>query len=178
MLAAFLMSMGCNTHVFYLLFFLQSAKGISALGSGLRLLPYTVTVNCSELLVGSASSFSGMFLPFMYFGTGLFTVGAGLFCTLKVVSPTKMLVWNQILTGVDVGSSMQLCATSLCAAVDKKDSATSAILTVFAPFFGSSLGATIGQNFFRKGLREKLMEFLTISETEMVMAAGGTKSNT
>jgi hypothetical protein len=168
------MSMGCNTHVFYLPFFFQSAKGTSALSSGLRLLPYTVTVNGSELLVGSASSFSGMFLPFMYFGTGLFTAAAGLFCTLKVDSPTGRLVWNQILAGVGVGSSMQLCATSLRAAVDKKDAATSAVLTVFAPFFGSSLGATIGQNIFRKSLQRELLESLTKSETEVVIAAGGT----
>jgi len=52
-----MMSMGRNTHVYYLPFYFQSAKGTSALSSGLRLLPYTVSVNGSELLVGSLSSF-------------------------------------------------------------------------------------------------------------------------
>jgi len=168
------MSMGCNTHVFYLPFFFQSAKGTSALSSGLRLLPYTVTVNGSELLVGVASSFSGVFLPFMYCGTCLFTIAAGLLCTLRVDSSTGRLVWNQILAGLGVGTSMQLCATSVRAAVDKKDTATAAVLTVFAPFFGSSLGATIGQNIFRKSLQEELIKSLTAAETEAVIAAGGT----
>lgn len=168
------MSMGCNTHVFYLPFFFQSAKGTSALHSGFRLLPYTVTVNASELLVGSASSFFGVFLPFMYGGTCLFTIAAGLFCTLHVNSSISRVVWNQILAGVGVGASMQLCATSVRAAVGKKDIATAAVLTIFAPFLGSSLGATIGQNIFRKSLRESLLESLADDETDAVIAAGGT----
>jgi hypothetical protein len=174
MLAAAMMSMGCNTHVYYLPFFFQSAKGTSALSSGLRLLPYTVTVNGSELLVGSASSFFGIFLPFMYLGTCLFTIAAGLFCTLRVNSTTGRLIWNQILAGVGVGSSMQLCATSVRAAVDKKDASTAAVLTVFAPFFGSSLGATIGQNIFRGSLRKGLLQSMTATEADAVIAAGGT----
>jgi hypothetical protein len=174
MLVAALMSMGCNTHVFYLPFFFQSAKGTSALSSGLRLLPYTVTLNASELVVGGVSSFYAMFLPFMYFGSCLFTIAAGLFCTLRVDSSTGRLVWNQVLAGVGVGSSLQLCATSVRAAVDKKDVPTAAVLTVFAPFFGSALGATIGQNIFRKGLRDELLHSLTAAETETVLRAGGT----
>ncbi|KAJ4296762.1 hypothetical protein N0V90_006810 [Kalmusia sp. IMI 367209] len=142
--------------------------------SGLRLLPYTVSVNGGELLVGTASSFLGVFLPFMYLGTCLFTIAAGLFCTLRVDSPTGRLIWNQILAGLGVGSSMQLCATSVRAAIDKKDIPTAAILSVFAPFFGSALGATIGQNIFRKSLQEELLKSLTSSETKAVIAAGGT----
>ena len=174
MLAAATMSMGSNTHIFYLPFFFQSAKGTSALHSGFRLLPYTVTLNASELLVGSASSFFGVFLPFMYGGTCLFTIAAGLFCTLHVNSSISRVVWNQILAGAGVGASMQLCATSVRAAVGKKDIATAAVLTIFAPFLGSSLGATIGQNIFRTGLRENLLKFLNGDDTEAVIAAGGT----
>jgi len=167
------MSFGLTTHTFYLPFYFQSAKGTTAASSGLRLLPYTVSVNLAELAVGAGSSYLGLFLPFMYAGTSLFTVAAGLLCTLGLSTPSARLIGYQILAGVGVGSSMQLCATSVRAAVQKKDVPIAATLSVFAPFFGSSLGAAINQNVFRVTLRRKLLDFLSDADSNQVIKAGG-----
>jgi MFS family permease len=167
------MSLGLTSHTFYLPFYFQSAKGTTAASSGLRLLPYLLSVNLTELAVGTGSSFLGLFLPFMYAGTSLFTVAAGLLCTLTLGTPTAQLIGFQILAGIGVGSSMQLCATSVRAAVQKKDTPIAATLSVFAPFFGSSLGAAINQNTFRTTLKQELLGFLSEADANAVITAGG-----
>jgi MFS family permease len=167
------MSLGLTSHTFYLPFYFQSAKSTTAAGSGLRLLPYLLSVNITELAVGTGSSFIGVFLPFMYTGTSLFTVAAGLLCTLTLSTPTARLVGFQIIAGIGVGASMQLCATSVRAAVQKKDTPIAATLSVFAPFFGSALGAAINQHTFRTTLKKNLRSFLSEADANMVIKAGG-----
>lgn len=133
-----------------------------------------MSVTVAELVVGAGSSFLGLFLPFMYGGTAVFTIAAGLFCTLTIGTATAKLVGYQILAGVGVGSSMQLCATSLRVAVEGKDAPLAATLSVFAPFFGSSLGAAIAQNIFRISLKSRLLHFLSNEAATAVIEAGGT----
>ncbi|KAF2871372.1 MFS general substrate transporter [Massariosphaeria phaeospora] len=173
-IVAALMSMGVHLHTVYLPWYFQSAKGTTASNSGLRLLPYSASVTSAELVVGAGSSYLGVYLPFMYGGTSIFTVSASLLCTLAVDSPAARVVGFQILAGVGVGSSMQLCSTSIRAAIDEKDIPISSTLAIFGPFFGSALGASIGQNVFRTTLRARLMTFLDEIETHRVIEAGGT----
>lgn len=168
------MSLGVNSHTFYLPFYFQSAKGTTAVSSGLRLLPYTMSVTVAELFVGAGSSFLGLFLPFMYTGTALFTVAAGLLCTLRIGTATAKVVGFQILAGIGVGSSMQLCATSVRVAVGPKDAPLAGTLSVFAPFFGSSIGAAVAQNIFRTTLKSRLTTFLSEGAAASVIDAGGT----
>jgi MFS family permease len=172
-LVAALLSFGLTSHTFYLPFYFQSAKGTTAASSGLRMLPYLLSVNITELAVGTGSTLLGVFLPFMYAGTSLFTLAAGLLCTLTLDTSTAKLIGFQILAGVGVGSSMQLCATSVRAAVQKKDIPMAATLSVFAPFFGSSLGAAINQNTFRTTLKQELLGFLSELDADAVIKAGG-----
>ncbi|KAH7121300.1 major facilitator superfamily domain-containing protein [Dendryphion nanum] len=172
-LVAALLSLGCNVHTFYLPFYFQSAKGTSASKSGLRLLPYTLSLTGAELVVGTSSSLIGVFLPFMYFGTSLFAIAGGLLCLLKVQTTTARIIGYQILAGVGVGSSMQLCATSVRAAVNHSDIPIAATLTIFAPFFGSAIGAAISQNIFRIELRRGLAKIMTAKDALEVFDAGG-----
>ncbi|ORY15047.1 major facilitator superfamily transporter [Clohesyomyces aquaticus] len=172
-LAGALMSLGVSAHTSYLPFYFQAAKGTSASSSGLRILPYTLGVSGGEIVVGTLSSMLGLFLPFMYFGTVLFTIAASLLCTLLNLSlSTVRLIGFQVLAGVGVGSSMQLCATSVRAAVDTKDIPVAATLTVFAPFFGAAVGAAVTQNVFQATLRGQLLDYMPIAEANGFMDAG------
>ncbi|KAF2797223.1 MFS general substrate transporter [Melanomma pulvis-pyrius CBS 109.77] len=176
-LVSALMSLAVNIHTFYLPFYFQSAKGTSAASSGLRLLPYSITITVAELAVGAASSLLGVYLPFMYGGTSVFTVMSTLLCTLRTASSTARLVGYQVVAGFGFGSSMQLCATSIRAAVETKDIPIAATLSVFAPFFGFSIGAAIGQNIFRSALLQSLLKFMPSTEANGVIEAGGAAVN-
>lgn len=166
------MAMGVNTHTFYLPFYFQSAKGLTAARSGLRMLPYVLSVTGTELAVGAGVNLVGYFLPFISTGTALFTIGAGLLCTLKVASPAGQIIGYQILSGIGFGSSLNLCATAVRASVTNKDLPTANALTVFGPFFGGSLAASISQNIFRSELSKRMLQTVGKNETMEVLAAG------
>lgn len=175
LLASSLLYLGSTVHTFYLPFYFQSAKGASAAASGLRMLPYTVTLSVSQLAVGSAVSALGLYLPFMWSGAAVFTIGAGLLTSLKVNTDLAHSIGYQILAGYGFGSSMQLCATAVRASVrDRKDVPISSALTIFAPFFGGSLAAAIAQNIFRVQLVQSLQDSVVAVDTNAIVAAGAT----
>jgi hypothetical protein len=171
---AVLMMIGTNTHTFYLPFYFQSAKGLTASKSGIRLLPYLLSVTAAELVTGTNVSMFGVYLPFMVFGTAIYTVASGLLCTLQVDSATARLVGYQILAGAGFGSSLNICATVVRANVQDKDIPIAGALSAFAPFFGGSLAASIGQNVFRSALVGKLLQSVSPDETAAIVKAGAT----
>jgi MFS family permease len=171
---AILMAIGVNTHTFYLPFYFQSAKGLTALASGIRLLPYLLSVTAMELVVGIGVNKFGVYVPFMVFGTAIFTIASGLFCTLEVTSSSARLIGFQILAGMGFGSSLNICATVLRANVQDKDIPIASALAGFAPSLGGSLAASIGQNVFRSALTRKLLQSVSPAETAAIVKAGAT----
>jgi MFS family permease len=171
---AVLMMIGTNTHTFYLPFYFQSAKGLTASQSGVRLLPYLLSVTAMELVVGAGVGKFGVYLPFMVFGTTIFTIAASLFCTLQVPTSTARIIGFQILAGMGFGSSLNICATVVRANVQDKDIPIAGALAGFAPFFGGSLAASIGQNVFRSALTRKLLQSVSAVEAAAIVKAGAT----
>jgi hypothetical protein len=174
MLAAILLAIGVNVHTFYLPFYFQSAKGLSAEASGVRLLPYLLSVTVAELTVGTSVAMLGVYLPFMWTGSALFAVAAGLLYTLTITTGTARIVGYQILAGVGFGSSLQLCATAMRASVGEKDIPITSALSVFSPFFGGALAASISQSIFRTTLTRHLSQSVLSAQTAMIVAAGAT----
>ncbi|APA14869.1 hypothetical protein sscle_13g096390 [Sclerotinia sclerotiorum 1980 UF-70] len=173
LLASALLYLGTTVHTFYLPFYFQSAKGPSAAGSGLQMLPYTVTLSVSQLVVGSAVASIGLYLPFMWSGAVILTIGAGLLTSLNLNTDLAHPIGYQILAGYGFGSSMQLCATAVRASVlDKEDVPISSALTIFARFFGGSLAAALAQNIFRVELIHSLQDSVAAFDTNAIVAAG------
>lgn len=168
------MSMGTNTHTFYLPFYFQSAKGLTASASGIRLLPYLLSVTAMELVVGIGVNKFGVYVPFMIFGTTIYTIASSLFCTLEVNTSTARLVGFQILAGMGFGSSLNICATVVRANVQDKDIPIAGALAGFAPSLGGSLAASIGQNVFRSALTRKLLQSVSPTEAATIVKAGAT----
>lgn len=137
------------------------------------MLPYTVTLSVSQLVVGSAVASIGLYLPFMWSGAVIFTIGAGLLTSLNLNTDLAHPIGYQILAGYGFGSSMQLCATAVRASVlDKEDVPISSALTIFARFFGGSLAAALAQNIFRVELIHSLQDSVAAFDTNAIVAAG------
>jgi len=174
MLAAILLAIGVNVHTFYLPFYFQSAKGLSAAAPGIRLLPYLLSVTVAEITVGVSVAKLGVYLPFMWTGSAFFTLAAGLLYTLTITTGTARIIGYQILAGVGFGSSLQLCATAMRASVGEKDIPIASALSVFSPFFGGALAASISQSIFRTTLTRHLSQSVLSAQTAMIVAAGAT----
>ena len=67
-----------------------------------------------------------------------------------------------------------MCATAVRASVSDKDLPIANSLTVFGPFFGGSLAASLSQNIFRSELSRRLIQSVGRNETAMVISAGAT----
>lgn len=138
------------------------------------MLPYIVSLSVTQLTVGAAVTAIGVYLPFMWVGSAIFTIGSGLLITLNTTTGIGPPIGYQILAGCGFGSSMQLCATAVRMSIsDKKDVPISSALTIFAPFFGGSLAAAIAQSIFRQELARHLLSSVVASDTARIIAAGG-----
>ncbi|KAL5324581.1 hypothetical protein ACEPPN_009127 [Leptodophora sp. 'Broadleaf-Isolate-01'] len=171
-LIAILLSIGTNIHTFYLAFYFQSAKGLSASASGIRSLPYLLSVTFTELFVGAGVSWTGIYNPFMIIGTAIYIVGCALLCTLQVDTGEGYLIGYQILAGVGFGSTLALCATVLRVNVSDEHIPVAGVLASFAPMFGGTLAASLGQNIFRSSLVDKLLQSVSPELAVQIVDAG------
>ncbi|PVH80709.1 MFS general substrate transporter, partial [Cadophora sp. DSE1049] len=172
LLISILLAIGTNTHTFYLAFYFQSAKGLSASASGIRSLPYLLSVTFTELFVGAGVSWTGWYNPFMIVGTAIYVVGCALLCTLQVDTSEGHIIGYQILAGIGFGSALALCATVLRVNVRDEHIPVAGALASFAPSFGGTLAASIGQNVFRSSLVDKLLQSVSPELTVQIVDAG------
>jgi hypothetical protein len=145
---------------------------MSPSASGVRLLPSLLSVTAAELTVGTSVSMLGVYVPFTVFGTAICTVASSLFCPLQIDTSIARLIRFQILAGAGLGSSFQLYTTVVRANIRGKDIPVPGALITFAPFFGGSLAASIGQNIFRIALTRRLLQSVSLAETDAIVKAG------
>jgi len=98
----------------------------------------------------------GYYTPFIYVGTALFTVGAGLIYTLKVNSPSSHWIGYQILAGFGAGGAVQLPFIATQVVLPAKDMPTGNSLAVFFNSLGGAIAISIAQNIFSNTLIQEL----------------------
>jgi len=67
-----------SSHIYYLPFYFQAVKGTSAEGSGIRCIPYLVSITLASIVVGGAITFLGPYNPPMWVGVVIFTIGSAM----------------------------------------------------------------------------------------------------
>ncbi|KAA8641990.1 MDR family MFS transporter [Aspergillus tanneri] len=123
--------------VYYLPIWFQAIDGLSAVDSGIHLLPMVISLVVSSIGTGQLISRTGYYTPFTIFGTCLASVGAGLLTTLEINTPTGYWIGFQILYGFGLGSCSQ--------------TPSMAAQTLFGAVF-----TTVGQNVLDNQLDERL----------------------
>ncbi|GJC83628.1 efflux pump roqT [Colletotrichum liriopes] len=168
------------THIFFLPFYFQVVLGTTATGSGVRTLPYVVTMAVIGIVVGVGMARVSSHKPFAWVGTAIFVVGSGLLYTLKVDSHTATYVGFQVLIGVGTGISWQVPFVAVQRASAKGDDLKAGdvpIANALMAFFnslGASMGISIAQNIFASSLKSRLASVSGITEGQMetIMNAG------
>ena len=110
-----------DRHIYYLPFYFQAVKGTSAEGSGIRCIPYLVSITLSSIVVGGVITLVGVYNPPMWAGIIVFTVGAGMLYTLKVGSSVGTWIGYQILAGAGAGACVQIPFIAVQVALPEKD---------------------------------------------------------
>jgi len=168
------LSMGLYTHIYYLPFYFQAVKGTTAEGSGIRTIPYLVSIILSSIIIGTGITIIGIYKPFMIIGAAVFTVGSGLIYTFAVNTPTGRWIGYQILAGFGAGAGVQIPFVAIQVVLSNRDMATGNALAIFFNSLGGAVSISIAQNIFQNGLYEKVPVYAPGISPQAVVTAGAT----
>lgn len=118
-------------HIYFLPFYFQAVKGVSAEASGIRCIPYLVSITLSSIVVGGLITALGPYNPPMWAGIVVFTVGAGMLHTLKVNSTTGTWIGYQILAGAGAGACVQIPFIAVQVVLPEKDMPVGNAVAIF-----------------------------------------------
>ena len=150
------LNMAIDTHIYYLPFYFQAVKATSASNSGVRILPYLATMIVTAVCSGACISALGHYVPFMWLGAALLTVGSALLHLLNINSGANHWVGFQLLSGIGFGMAFQIPYSSLHVVLSGDDLATGNALIVFFQALGGALAVSIGQNVLSSSLVHQL----------------------
>ncbi|KAL6168972.1 hypothetical protein ACJQWK_05332 [Exserohilum turcicum] len=166
--------MALYTHIFYLPFYFQAIKGTSAEESGIRTIAYLVSITCSSIVIGSLITIVGWYAPFMWFGSAIFAVGAGMLYTLKVGSPAGQWIGYQILAGIGAGAGVQIPFIAVQVVTNEKDMPSANACVMFFNSLGGALSISIAQNIFVNSLTKEIPKYAPGIDARVVAHAGAT----
>ena len=169
-----LISAGFNTHAYFLPFYFQSAKGVSAEVSGLRLIPYLAFLMVIALVSGALLMMVGICVPFMIGGSIIFCISCGLLTTLEVTSSTATWAGYELLAGTGFGSTLQIAVVAIQAALPAPDQPVGSALFLFSNYMGGALGISIAENIFTSVLKEQLVIAAPDLDAAQIISAGAT----
>lgn len=163
-----------TSHIFYLPFYFQAVKGTSAEESGIRCIPYLVSITLSSIVVGGLITWLGYYNPPMWVGICVFTVGAGLLYTLGVHSSAGMWIGYQILAGAGAGACVQIPFIAVQVVLPEKDMPIGNAVAIFFNTLGGAISVSIAQNIFSNTLVQQLPKLAPDVDVRAVVAAGAT----
>ena len=163
-----------DRHIFYLPFYFQAIKGTTAEESGIRTIAYLVSITVSSIVIGATITIVGWYAPFMWFGSAIFTVGAGMLYTLKVGSPNSHWIGYQILAGIGAGAGVQIPFIAVQVVSSVKDMPTANACVLFFNSLGGALSISIAQNIFVNTLAQEIPKYVPGFDPQIVANAGAT----
>ncbi|KAI9665471.1 MAG: hypothetical protein M1831_001613 [Alyxoria varia] len=173
--SSFLLFISATTGVliYYLPVYFQAVRLSSATGSGIQNLPFLVTSLFSPLLSGALISVFGYYVPFLWVGSALATVGAGLLLTWEVDSGKVVLDCYQVLVGLGLGICTQVPFTAVQHKMPTEIVVRASAVVSFCNSLGPVLGTNIAQAIFVNSLLGALQESATGSEdAKRIIRAG------
>ncbi|OJJ45915.1 hypothetical protein ASPZODRAFT_167617 [Penicilliopsis zonata CBS 506.65] len=152
----------CLGHMMLIVYFLplwfQGIQSLSAVQSGIHLLPTLVPMVAASIVTGHLVSRIGYYTPFLIGGTCLASIGTGLFTTLDVQSTLSQWVGYQILYGFGLGMSSQAPNMAAQTVLQRTEAAMGISLMFFAQLLFGSVFLSIGETVLQDQLVTRLGE--------------------
>lgn len=142
--------------VYFLPIWFQAIGGVSAVDSGLRLLPLTLSMVVASILTGVLISKIGYYTPFILVGVCILATGSGLLTTLQVDTPEAKWIGYQILYGFGQGLSFQAPNIAAQTVLPTKDVPIGTSLMFFSQLLGGAIFISVGQNVLNNQLIQRL----------------------
>ena len=163
--------MAIDTHIYYLPFYFQTVKGTTARGSGVRFIPYLVSMNIAALMSGILVTKTGIFVPLMWVSAAVMSIGCGLIYSLNSQSSTAQWFLYEVVTGTGFGIGNQVPYTVVQVTLSESDRAVGNSLVILFQTLGGTLAISIAQNIMTSTLKMRLDQ--TISNgSQLIISAG------
>lgn len=157
-------------------------KGSSPLGSGLLVMPITVTEAVAGVLVGVIIHRTGRYLEIIYVGVLLMTLGNGLYILLSPKSGLVEIIFSQIVAGSGAGLLFHSPLIALQARVSQENTATATATSTFVNNLATALSVVIGGVLFQNSMDIRVTS-LALPPTNLssnitdLLSAGGAAAN-
>lgn len=146
---------------YYLPLYFQSTLLSSPLRSGLLTIPITIAEALTGIACGIIIHQVGKYLPIIYVGTLLMTVGNGLYILFDRNTSLGMIVGIEILAGIGSGCLFQPALIALQAGVSQKGTATATSTFFFVRNIATSLSLVVGAVAFQNSMDAKIPTLLS-----------------
>ena len=160
--------------MYYLPIWFQAIEGISAVDSGIHLLPIVMPIVVVSIITGQLVSRIGYYTPFMIFGVCLTAVGAGLLTTLEIDTSEGKWVGFQIVYGFGLGLCTQAPNMAAQTVLPREDVVIGASLMFFGQQLFGAVFTSVGQNVLDNQLANRFAAIPGISPL-LIQSTGATE---
>ncbi|KAJ2896437.1 uncharacterized protein MKZ38_005564 [Zalerion maritima] len=162
--------------VYFIPVWFQAIQGVSAMESGIRVLPLSAASITAGLLAAPLVSRLGYYTPFLILGSVLSAVGAGLLMMWEVNTPKPVWIGYQIVYGFGVGMGQQQAGLAAQTVLPTKDVPIGVAFKFFGQNLGGAIMVSVAQNVFNQRLIDGLTDAaLPGVDPETVLALGATE---
>lgn len=173
-LFSFLIGSGMMVLTYYLPLWFQAIKGVTAIKSGIMLLPLVLSTVISSLTSGVFVSKIGYYTPCFVLSSILMAIGAGLMTTFTSTTGHEKWIGYQVIFGLGAGMGMQQPINVVQTILSRSDIATGAAVVMFTRYLGSAIFLAVAENIFLNHLTSEIPRGLNISAQE-VLNSGATR---
>lgn len=137
---------------YFLPVWFQAIRGVSALQSGVNMIPYFVVNAVFSLVAAAFVSKIGYATPPAVIGSAIGTVGLGLLTLLRVDTTTAQWAGYQVLTSAGFGISIQQGFTAVQTVLGPEDMAIATAAVVASQSLGGAVFLSVGNSVFQNKL--------------------------
>ncbi|KAL9616980.1 MAG: hypothetical protein Q9160_008207 [Pyrenula sp. 1 TL-2023] len=145
--------------LYYLPLYFEASKSYSAVSAGLGIIPLTVTLAPSAVIMGFVIARSGKYYLANIIGWAIGALGLGLMILMDRDTETWKWVLFMVFAGIGQGILVQSLRLTIQAASTNQNLATAAAMYVFFRCLGQTLGVAIGGVAFQNEVKERLKQY-------------------
>ena len=142
--------------IYYIPIWFQAIKDVSAVKSGINVLPLILGLVVASIMAGILVQKLGYYAPFMIANSILMSIGAGLITTWTPSTGHSHWIGYQALYGFGMGLGMQQANLAAQAVLKRKDIPTGVSLIMFCQQLGGAIFVSVGENVFTNKLVQGL----------------------